>query len=89
MLLRHTAAEGARVVADRICEAIAVEPWSHRPVTVSIGAATLDRPLPDGGTLLSEADRALYEAKRRGRNCVVSAGEMAAHEHHGQHKQSA
>ncbi len=73
VLLRHTNEEGALVVAERIREAVAQAEWTHRGVTVSVGAASLMRFKPDAGSLLAEADRALYEAKRSGRNRVVSA----------------
>jgi diguanylate cyclase (GGDEF)-like protein len=42
-------------------------------VTVSIGLAEFVEPLRDGRELYASADAALYEAKRRGRNRVVSA----------------
>ncbi|WP_157218732.1 GGDEF domain-containing protein [Flavisphingomonas formosensis] len=43
-------------------------------LTVSIGAAAVNNVEPDLDAALAQADIALYEAKRRGRNCVVSAG---------------
>jgi diguanylate cyclase (GGDEF)-like protein len=45
-------------------------PWASRsPVTLSAGVATL-LPDSDGGALVGAADRALYAAKRNGRNRV-------------------
>ena len=73
-LLRGVDAEGARIVAERLCAAVrelrmenAGSPFGV--VTVSIGAATT---APGGGAdperLIEAADRALYEAKCAGRN---------------------
>ena len=45
-------------------------------LTVSVGVASL-RPGETGADLLSRADAALYEAKDRGRNCVVAASQSS------------
>jgi diguanylate cyclase (GGDEF)-like protein/PAS domain S-box-containing protein len=79
VLLRHTDEDGARVVAERIREAVELAPWTRRAVTVSIGSATLWRPAADDVALLAAADRALYDAKRAGRNRVVSVSEPVPH----------
>lgn len=64
----------ATAVAERLRQAMAnsaaVGPSDRKPVTVSIGGAcavTGEFPLEE---LLLRADRALYAAKRAGRNCV-------------------
>jgi two-component system cell cycle response regulator len=41
-----------------------------RPVTASVGVATYPQDAPDSSTLVRSADRALYAAKRQGRNRV-------------------
>lgn len=89
VMLRHTNEDGALVVAERIREAVERAAWTHRGVTVSVGLATLMRFKPDAGALLAEADRALYDAKRGGRNRVVRSSQTAAHEDHGENKKSA
>jgi len=43
-------------------------------ITVSIGLATLNsRQLTNGETLLNLADKAVYKAKKQGRNCVYAS----------------
>ncbi|MBQ0935264.1 GGDEF domain-containing protein [Ideonella paludis] len=76
LLMPETAAEQALEVAERMRKAVMAQPLSARaggePVTTSVGVATVP-PGMDGEQALHAADRALYEAKRRGRNCVVAA----------------
>lgn len=62
----------ARIVANKILQAIRAEPFFYQgravPVTVSIGVATIhavDRTLEE---LVGRADKALYQAKRQGRD---------------------
>jgi len=63
-LLPGTEIEAARRLAERLRQAVA-DSDPEDPVTVSIGAAALEGDLR--GALL-QADRALYEAKKSGRN---------------------
>ena len=42
-----------------------------RPVTVSMGVSTFPKFAENEFELIDSADQALYEAKRRGKNCVV------------------
>lgn len=78
LLLPDTSAEQARHLAEKLREGLAHArvPALGIPVTASLGVATVSG--TESVTLdamLHEADQALYEAKRRGRNCtVVAAG---------------
>jgi diguanylate cyclase len=70
-------AEAARMVADRLREAVATHPWrefgAELEVTVSVGVA-LARPGMTQGELLGRADLSLYRAKRAGRDRVCVDG---------------
>jgi diguanylate cyclase (GGDEF)-like protein len=67
----------AMLCAERLrqsVEAIKIDmPDGPLRFTVSIGVATLNTHHPDLDALLKDADRALYRAKRGGRNRVVLA----------------
>lgn len=73
VILPLTDAAGAMVLAERLRVAVEQTSWPERPVTVSLGAATLLPTMPDGGALVAAADQALYAAKTAGRNCVFHA----------------
>ena len=81
ILAPATDAAGAAALAERVLNGIAglsvtFGGRSVRPVTVSIGFATLADGKSAAGIdqLLARADEALYQAKRAGRNRVVAAG---------------
>jgi two-component system, cell cycle response regulator len=69
--------EPARQMGERLRECIAAEPFQADgeiwiTVTASVGVATLDQPQGSLEALFRRADRALYVAKRSGRNRVVA-----------------
>jgi diguanylate cyclase (GGDEF)-like protein/PAS domain S-box-containing protein len=83
LILKDTDQHDARAVAERIRRAVESLQIPHVAgnagvVTVSLGvAAQHPRQGGDAGSLLAAADRALYLAKRRGRNqtCVAESGD--------------
>ena len=73
-LLPDTDLEGARIVAEKIREAIQDNPQSTvGAVTISVGVALASGSDPEMDAAVRRADAALYEAKRSGRNLVVVA----------------
>jgi diguanylate cyclase (GGDEF)-like protein len=69
LLLPDTAAPAARAAAERVRAEIARGQGEHG-VTLSVGVATSVHPT-DGVGLMAAADRAVYAAKRDGRNRVA------------------
>jgi diguanylate cyclase (GGDEF)-like protein len=70
--------DGAVPVAERIREAIEAAQPGGLPVTASVGAAAARGRTISFDTLFQTADRALYEAKRSGRNRVSVDGAAVA-----------
>ena len=77
VILRETGLEDATRVAERLREAVAaitVPESDGLTVTTSAGVATRHATMSHYTELVALADRALYDAKRRGRNQVSVAG---------------
>ena len=73
ILLPNTAGEGALIMAERFRETVESAIWPGKPVTVTVGTATLPAGSEQGEKLLARADEALYAAKEAGRNRVAQA----------------
>ena len=74
VILHNSSREDALQVADRISKNVkrSVEGMTtFMKVTVSVGVAVLDEEFTDKKMLLEAADKALYEAKRQGKNRVA------------------
>jgi len=76
VILVGTGKEAARFVVERLRSAIAELELGHLAapgctVTTSIGVAAVPDDAEYAAELVRRADKALYEAKARGRNCVV------------------
>jgi len=69
LLLPETDASGAVHVAERIFRELAGT--GEVPVTLSIGVSSLDRSMPTAEHLFDEADMALYQVKRAGRDAIA------------------
>ncbi len=82
ILLPHTEHKKAEILAERIRKRVAshlfqIEGNAALNITVSLGLASLAIDAPASKqALLRAADGALYEAKKRGRNCVCSAPQV-------------
>jgi two-component system cell cycle response regulator len=83
LVFPETTPAKAWVVADRLRKRVAsrlfVAPHVEQAlaVTISLGLSTYPE---DGGTkrlLIERADQALYQAKRSGKNCLVTAASLA------------
>lgn len=80
-LLPHTALPKAREVAQRLRQTVATTALRtetlNLAIAVSIGLVTFSGYSSSMQTAIKAADKALYQAKENGRNCVVVAGECA------------
>jgi diguanylate cyclase (GGDEF)-like protein len=73
ILLPDADAEAAHEFAERARSAIARIPVARTPLACSAGAATASSGSASPRELLERADRALYEAKRRGRDRTATS----------------
>jgi diguanylate cyclase (GGDEF)-like protein len=73
MILRHTTIDEASHVLERLREAVQQRLTG---VTISIGIAMLQKDASNAAVLQEQSDAALYEAKGRGRNCLVTFPEI-------------
>src|SRR5205809_34149 len=71
IVLVNTPKDGALTYAERIRSVVAEYEFRHGIVTVSLGAASLPEDGACGDDLVVAADKALYDAKRLGRNRVA------------------
>lgn len=82
VVLPYTTTEGGFKVAEQLRLHIQDARFEHQgqvlSVTASIGLASLQHNEDTAQSLLIAADKALYQAKAAGRNCVKAANERAA-----------
>lgn len=79
VVISRNDALAAEAFAERLRKTIEQHTFEHEGtairVTVSVGVASVpDASIHSSSELIATADRALYAAKRAGRNCVVYAG---------------
>jgi diguanylate cyclase (GGDEF)-like protein len=63
-------------VAERLRLAVELREWDLRPVTISVGTATISKSTQDRAALIALADSAMYRAKASGRNQVCSSSDV-------------
>ncbi|BDI30065.1 hypothetical protein CCAX7_21160 [Capsulimonas corticalis] len=68
ILLPETNEAGGAIVAERLVRLIGEHSFRRRPVTVSIGVAQHPVDAAEGSAIVECADRAMYAAKRGGKN---------------------
>ena len=73
VILVETEADGAKQALGRVCEALAKIPRVGSIVTLSIGLLTYTRPPESFEDAVKKADKLMYLAKNKGKNCIQSA----------------
>lgn len=82
IILANTLSDEALGIAQRLCHLIHGQPFSLKDglvmnLTISVGVATLmSEDDEKGESLVQRADQCLLQAKRWGRNCVVSPNDL-------------
>ncbi len=77
VVLPEVVSPGGQITAERLRAALAAHAFPHGQLTASFGVVTCrDQNPAEVETLLAMADRALYHAKRSGRNCVEAWDNM-------------
>jgi len=94
VVLPETTEDEARIVAKRLCKQISANPFitsvGALKVTASFGIASrigVRTTLRDAKAFVRQADSALYESKRRGRNRVTVFAQMERAENAGSEEQ--
>ncbi len=77
ILLPHATVEEGEQLAERLRRTLEAETALPFPLRASFGVATAQGARADADELFERADRALYQAKRAGRNRIVVAREEA------------
>jgi diguanylate cyclase (GGDEF)-like protein len=75
VLLPDTGEASAKLLGERILAALRSTRWPLEPVTASGGCATMTEVTSNGLHLVSQADEALYAAKRAGKDRIVLHGD--------------
>ena len=70
ILLPQTNSAEAETIAERIRQRVEATSFPNRQVTISVGVASCSKIVCDAQEIVANADKALYEAKRNGRNNV-------------------
>jgi diguanylate cyclase (GGDEF)-like protein len=76
LILPHCGCDEAFAIAERVRRSVETGPWPLRPVTVSVGLATMIHGSPDRAALIAGADAAMYLAKVSGRNQVRGGNDV-------------
>src|SRR5262249_25075534 len=85
VVLPQTNAEGARIIAERVREALAEHVFLEAMglavrVTASIGVASFPDHGESGEDLIGHADEAMYRVKERGKNGIEMATQASSYD---------